>query len=232
MSTIENSVNQPNGGQQKIIFWGGTLQCVSIREYLPANFKLTAIFDNNPKVKSPFDDVPLYHGKSSFYEWKKTLNDDENIYFAVAIAGALGRDRCEVGDFLESEGLKPYTIIAPSAVISPSVKIGRGVQIMSGAIVDARVEIGDYSILNLGAIVAHGCKIGKGVHLAVGVHIAGCNKIDDFATVWTGANLAPRLHIKRDSITGMGSVVLHDIEENTVVWGNSAKLQKKLLEKI
>ena len=181
------------GKQRKIIFWGGTLQCVSLREYLPNDVKLTAIFDNNPNLKSPFDDVPLYHGKSGFYEWKSTLAKDEEIYFAVAIAGSLGRDRCEVGDFLSSEGFKPLNIISSTAIISPSVKIGRG------------------------------------VHLAVGVHIAGCNVIEDFSTVWTGASILPRLHIEKNSVVGMGSVVRHNVAANSVVWGNPAMFGKNNL---
>lgn len=210
------------GGQQKIIFWGGTLQCVSLREYLPENFRLTAIFDNNPNLKSPFDDVPLYHGKSGFYEWKKTLSDDELVYFAVAIAGDFGRDRCEVGDFLSSEGLQPYNVISNSAIISPSVKIGRGVQIMSSAIIDARAEVGDYAIINLGAILGHGCKIGRGVHLGANVIVAGSCTIDDYVTVWTGASVAPRLHIGEGATVGIGSSVIRNVKPNVTVFGHPA----------
>ena len=211
-----------HGGRRKIIFWGGTLQCVSLREYLPNDVKLTAIFDNNPKVESPFNDVPLYHGKSGFYEWKSTLAKDEEIYFAVAIAGAFGRDRCEVGDFLSSEGFKPLNIISSTAIISPSVKIGRGVQIMAGAIVDARAEIGDYAILNLGAILGHGCKIGRGVHLGANTIVAGSCTIDDYVTVWTGANVSPRLHIGEGATVGLGSSVISNVKPNVTVFGHPA----------
>lgn len=210
---------------KKIVFWGGTYQSITLREYLPADMKLVAIFDNNPDLVPPFPDVPLYHGIEGFRQWKNSFDSNEAVYFAVAIGGDKGRVRCEIGEFLRSESLIPYSFIHPSAIISPTAKLGEGVQIMAGAVIDANVSIGDYTILNIGANIAHCCRLGRGVHVSVGAHIGGNCKIDDFATIYIGASIAPHLHIGSNSIVGLGTALLRDVPPSSLVYGNPGKIR-------
>lgn len=214
--------------KREIIFWGGTMQAVTLRELLPEDIELVAVFDNNRELPSPFPDVPIFYGEEGFEAWLSARPQRETLYFAVAIGSALGYDRCQIGTFLQQHGLLPYSIIADSAIISPTARIGAGVQILPGVVIDARVEIGDYALLNLSVTVAHACKIARGVHLAPSVTMAGMSVIEDYVTLYTGVHVSPRVRVGARSVVGIGSTVLRDIPAGVLAYGMPAVAQKKL----
>jgi hypothetical protein len=109
----------------KIVIWGGTGQAVMLEEILNhMNISISAIFDNNKNIKSPFLNVPMYYDKNKIVEYK-------NQYFVVAIGGHYGMDRVAISEELIDYGLIPIRLIHPTSYISNSSILHDGVQIFT-----------------------------------------------------------------------------------------------------
>jgi sugar O-acyltransferase (sialic acid O-acetyltransferase NeuD family) len=210
--------------ERRIIFWGATGQAKVLRECMECQgWKVVAIFDNNPEVVSPFEDIPIYYGWSGL-EWWQENNNTNNISCIVAIGGDRGKDRVEIQNYLIDRKLSPMIAQHSTAFVASGVTIGPGSQILAHATVCVGTIIGDASIINTGASVDHECKIGNGVHICPGVKMAGCIEVDDYATIGTGAVILPRIKIGAGAIIGAGTVVIRDVLPHTVVVGNPAKI--------
>src|SRR5437763_17209404 len=97
--------------KKPIIFWGATGHARVLREFIgQLGYELTALFDNNKSVTSPFPDVPLYYGVAGFSEWKKKeMNAGTSCL--VAIGAARCRDRVEIQRFLQYDGIEPIIAV-------------------------------------------------------------------------------------------------------------------------
>lgn len=130
---------------------------------------------------------------------------------------------------MDSVGGEIERVIVDSVEVgSYGVKIGRGVNIMSGAIITNDVTIGDCTLIYLNCTIAHDSIIGNYCELSPGVHISGHVKIGDFTSIGTGAVVLPRVKIGKNCIIGAGSVVTKDIPDNCVAVGVPAKVIKEV----
>lgn len=108
-----------------------------------------------------------------------------------------------------------------------SLIIGNYVEIASMTCVDkgalSDTIIGDYTKIDSLCKVSHNNVVGKNVVITGCVSIAGSNVIED--GVWIGPNssLVEWGHIGKNSLVGVGSVVLRNVKEETRVFGNPAK---------
>lgn len=212
----------------QIILWGATGQAKVLRECLKyQGYKIVAIFDNNADIISPFQDIPLYHGRTEFENWLKT-NDSNTLGFSVAIGGDRGKERLEIQQYLISHKLLPVVAQHWTAFVATGVTIGLGSQILAHATVCVDTTIGESCIVNTGASVDHECNVGNGVHLCPGVRMAGCVEVGDNVTIGTGAIILPRIKIGTEAIIGAGAVVIRDVLPRTVVVGNPAKILRSL----
>lgn len=207
---------------KKIIFYGGTGQAKVMRPIADKIGKLVAVLDDTEDLTPPFSDVPLYCGKDCFQQWEQTRKDDQ-YYFAVTIGNPNAKVRIEISDYLAKALLKPVSLIHETASIDPTAKLGTGAQVHAGALVGPYATIGNYCILNTNSLVEHDCILNDGVELGPSSVICGEVAIQDFT--WIGANstVRQRTNIGKNVIVGAGSVVVKDIEANTVVVGNPAK---------
>jgi sugar O-acyltransferase (sialic acid O-acetyltransferase NeuD family) len=135
-------------------------------------------------------------------------------------------------DILRTTGLAPErfeTVVHPQASISSLAQLGRGCVALAGVAVGARATIGDHVILLQGAIVSHDCRLGDYVCVASGACLSGA--VDVAASSYIGANASVRGGVKIGprSLVGMGSVVLKDVPENTVVAGNPARMLRRVV---
>ena len=118
------------------------------------------------------------------------------------------------------------TAIHPSAVVSPSAKIGEGSVVMAGAVINADAVIGKHCIINTGATVDHDCVIEDYCHVAPGVNISGTTHIGTGTWVGVGSCIIQCLNIGQNCMIGAGSVVVSDIPDNVVAYGNPCKIVK------
>lgn len=143
--------------------------------------------------------------------------------------------------------IRVYVLNALGFKISPKAAIASGLAIQEFS---DSIEIGDYTFVNQRVFFdARGAKVKIGCHCLVGFGASFITSrhepVSDFRVarpwieslpvtvedhVWIGANatILPGVTIHRGAIVAAGAVVVKDVEANTIVGGNPAKLIKKL----
>lgn len=116
--------------------------------------------------------------------------------------------------------------IHPSAVVSPNSTIGEGSVVMQGAIIQSCAEIGKHSIINSGASIDHECHIGDFVHIAPGATLSGNVEVGECSWIGVGACVKQGIKIGKNCMIGAGSVVVKDIPDDVVAYGNPCRVMR------
>ncbi len=114
--------------------------------------------------------------------------------------------------------------IHPSAVISPNATIGEGTVIMPAVVINSDARIGKHCIINTNASVDHECHIGDFVHIAPGATLSGCVEVGECSWIGVGACVRQGIYIGKSCMIGAGSVVVKDIPDNVIAYGNPARI--------
>lgn len=113
-----------------------------------------------------------------------------------------------------------------SVVRGNSVKIGRGVVIMNNALMMAAGGI----TIDDGVMVAANAQLISNNHDLYDHAILTCKPVHLKRNCWigAGATILPGVTVGENAVVGAGSIVTRDVEDNTVVAGNPARVVKKL----
>ncbi len=130
-----------------------------------------------------------------------------------------------------SAGFTFVSVVHPSVMIDKTVKIGKGVIINRGVVLTRDIEIGNYSIINITSSISHGCVIGNYCHISPGVHIAGDVTIGDGTWVGIGTTVIQKRRIGNNCMIGAGSVIVEDIPDNRLVYGNPGRRKRTITKK-
>ena len=119
------------------------------------------------------------------------------------------------------------TVIHPKAVVAKSVMLGNGTVVMAGALLNPYAMVGNHCIINTGASIDHDCVINDFVHIAPHCTLCGEVVVGEGTWVGAGTTIIQGIHIGRNCFIGAGSVVVKDIPDNSLCYGNPAKLIRK-----
>jgi sugar O-acyltransferase (sialic acid O-acetyltransferase NeuD family) len=118
----------------------------------------------------------------------------------------------------------------PSAIVSSSAKIGMGVSILAGAHVGPGSQVGAFCILNTRSSIDHDCIMREFSSIAPGVSTGGLVEIGECSAIGVGANISDRISIGRHTVVGTGAVVVRDIPDFVVAYGNPARIRRSRTE--
>lgn len=126
--------------------------------------------------------------------------------------------------------------IEPGSLIRENVIIGDHAVIMMGAIINIGASIGERTMIDMGAIVGGRAIIGKRCHIGAGAVIAGVIEppsatpviVEDDVMIGANAVIIEGVHVGKGAVIGAGSIVTRDVEANSVVAGNPAKVIKQI----
>lgn len=108
-------------------------------------------------------------------------------------------------------GLRPVSVVHPSAHVSPLACLGTGVLVGAGVIVGPEVSIGDFTNLLAGATVAHHSRIGRHVAISDGAHLGGNVTVEDEVLIGIGVAVNKRIVIGAGATVVSGAVVTDNV---------------------
>lgn len=120
-----------------------------------------------------------------------------------------------------SRVMPPITVVRGN-----SVKIGHGVVIMNNALMMAAGGI----TIDDGVMVAANAQLISNNHDLYDHAVLTCKPVHLKRNCWigAGATILPGVTVGENAVVGAGSIVTRDVEDNTVVAGNPARVVKRL----
>jgi len=124
-------------------------------------------------------------------------------------------------------GFERPVVRHPSAVVAADATVGSGGFLAAGSIIGPGTTLGRAVIVNTAATVDHDSTIGDGVHVAPGAHLGGRVIVGAGTWIGIGATIRDGIRIGGGCLIGAGAVVVEDLEDGVVAYGNPARVVRR-----
>lgn len=154
------------------------------------------------------------------------LLKDFNIPMNIVIAIGNPTEKEKVYQHIKEYQLKYPVLIHPTARIAKSVKIGEGSIIGIDCIISVNSTIGKHVFLNMRTVLGHDVIIGDFSSCFVNSILCGNVLVNEGVLIGSNSVIKEKKVIGKNAKVSMGSVVLFDVEEGSVVMSRPSKCMK------
>lgn len=171
------------------------------------------------KIDLLVDDFPK---ASTFMSYPCTLPKESYDRVIVSIGDCQIRKK-----IVEEITARKFPVaIHPSAHVSDYSTVGEGSVVFHGAVVQPCASIGRHCIINTNSAVEHDAVIHDFTHVASGAAICGGVEVGECTLIGARSVVKQGIHIGNNCVIGAGSVVVRDIPDNAVAYGNPCRVVK------
>ncbi len=183
-----------------------------------AEYEPKGYFDLVENTLNPFQ--LTYLGDERLFDFSK-------IGFFVFPAVGDNWLRMKIHKFIQQNNLNECQLIHPKAIVGFDVSIENSTLIAAGVIINPLCKIGVGCILNTGCILDHEATVENYVHIGPGATLAGNVSVGEGSFIGANTTIIQGVTIGKNCIIGAGSVVLNNVDDNTVMVGNPAKFLRR-----
>lgn len=168
---------------------------------------------------------------SNYFETERNFNINES--FALSVVGT--KSKKIVYDYfkeqIKMDNKQFINLIHPTSYISKSVKLNYGLQLEPQSTIAACTSIGFGVNIKRNCNIGHHCEINDFVTINPGVTVSSFVKINENTMIGSGVSIKDSVTIGSNTIIGVGSVVVKDIPDNCIAYGNPCVVQKIINKK-
>ena len=153
------------------------------------------------------------------------LKKNSDVFFFFSLNSVkLQHETKNIWKSLDIPFEKCATLVHPTAVVSKFSELSTGVAVQPLVNIGPGVTVGHNVHIFAQAMIGHDSQLGDYSYVANNACIGGHCTLEEGAYVGTNATIIEYITLGRWSLTGMGSVVLKNVETNQRVVGNPARV--------
>lgn len=176
----------------------------------------------NPHTSHLWDTFPVLHTEQEAKNYFKT----QDQRFAIGVGSPALRAR--LTQQFRDWGGALTTLVSAHAQVSRFVgTIGTGSNILSGAIVEADVHLGEACLINLQASITHDSHLGDYCEIGPAAQLLGGCQLGYGCFVGAGAIILPKIKLGDQVVVGAGAVVTKNVPHGALVKGVPGKWQQQ-----
>lgn len=144
-----------------------------------------------------------------------------DVGFLLAVGD--NRLRRDLAAALGAQGLKPASIVHPTARLGPGVVLGQGCYLAPGVTLAPYSVLGDHVIVNTNAVIGHESRVGSFSQVCPGAVVSGQCRLGEGCYVGSNAALQPGVQVADWGRVAACSFATVHVEAGQTVLGNPAR---------